>query len=238
MFKNRILRLSAAFFTVILLFGLLAPAAMAKEKDNLIRVGMIQLKGYGDVDDNGDLSGVNVKYAYKLAQYANLNIQVFLFKNGKDTLAQLDAGKIDAMCNVIKTPEREKQSLFSSREIGSQAMCVFTDNKDTQYTYRNIHQLKSITFGAENVSKVKELFSTWCGQHGLQPAMKTYDNLDEIKAAVKSGHCGSDSRQSEYSGNVQQRPGSRQQIGSAPDLRLRECRHCPDYTLGNQCPQD
>ena len=187
MFKHRLPRLFALCILAALLTGLSVPACAAAAERPPIRVGVIRQNGYADADASGQMSGINVEYVYKIAQYANRSVQIILFKNGKTAMDQLDAGKIDAMCNIIKSPEREKKYLFSARELGSLAMCVFTAKNQTQYTYRNVAQLKQMTFGAENVSRVRELFSAWCGSHGFQPAIRTYDTLDEIRAAVASG---------------------------------------------------
>jgi signal transduction histidine kinase/CheY-like chemotaxis protein/ABC-type amino acid transport substrate-binding protein len=187
MYRNRGLRLFAVWSLVVLLLGLCAPAAEATTAGAPVRIGMIQQQGYADEGTDGQLSGINVEYAYKIGQYANFPVQIVLYKSGKEALEELDAGKIDIMSNIIKSPDREKKYLFASRELGSLPMCVFTSKTSRQYTYRNIQQLRNMTFGAESVSKVKDLFSVWCSNHGFQPHIRIYETLDGIEKALASG---------------------------------------------------
>lgn len=180
------------FFAVLLLgctlAALFTPGVLAAEDEKpYIRVGIIASNGYAQQNADGSLSGVNVEYAYRIAQYANVNIRVTLLKSGKDAIQMLDGGQIDMMCDVIKTPDREEKYLFSQREVGEISMCVYTAEDDRRFTYNNLEQLKTMTFGAEEVSKVRDVFTAWCREHGFEPEIRLYQTSDEIKAAIKDG---------------------------------------------------
>ena len=190
--KIKALRSCAAMILVFMLLtgltqGVLAAGTSASVLSPTIRVGIIKTNGYADEDENGDVSGVNPEYTYKLAQNANINIKIVLITSSKDALTMLDDGRLDMMCNVIKTAERENKYLFSENEIGSLPMCVFVKKDDQQYTYNNVDQLKKMTFGAEESSRVKDLFITWCVQHGFTPNIKMFSSIGDIKVAVNSG---------------------------------------------------
>lgn len=180
------------FFAVLLLSCtltvLFTPGVLAAEDEKpCIRVGIIASAEYARQNADGRLSGVNVEYAYRIAQYANINIRVTLLDSGKKALQMLDDGQIDMMCDVMKTPDREEKYLFSQHEVGEISMCVYTAEDDRRFTYNNLEQLKTMTFGAEEVSKVRDIFTAWCRQHGFEPQIRVYQISDEIKAAIKDG---------------------------------------------------
>ena len=116
-------------------------AADASFDSRVVRMGFIALKDNAEVDDDGVFSGINVENAYKIGQYANLNIDIILFPTGQEALTMLDEGKIDMMCNVIKTPDREGRYLFSEYEVGNVPMCVFVRRNDDRFSFGNTQQL-------------------------------------------------------------------------------------------------
>jgi ABC-type amino acid transport substrate-binding protein len=43
-----------------------------------VKVGMVEYPGYAFKDENGNLTGADVEYAYRIAQYANLRFKIVL----------------------------------------------------------------------------------------------------------------------------------------------------------------
>ena len=189
--RGRAARLSALLAAVCLLLSLCAVPALAADSGavsaRVVRVGMIDLKGYATRDALGNCSGVNAEYAYKIAQYADLQIQIVLVQSAKDALTMLDDGRIDAMCNVIQTPDRMEKYLFSEHAVGSIPMSVFTRKSDTRYAYDSVDQLKDMRFAVEENSKVKDTFLGWCAQHGFQPTLEVCADFSAVKRRVDSG---------------------------------------------------
>lgn len=176
--------LTLVFTMIISAVFLISPVHAEADETKIIKVGMIELNGYATQNADGTFTGANVEFAYKIAQYANLKIDIVLFKNGKDALYALDDGAIDMMCNVLKTADREEKYLFTEREIGSLPMCIFDRKDDTRHSYNNASQFDGITIGAEEGTKVKDYFVSWCEQQGVTPTMKYYDTLEDIKTAL------------------------------------------------------
>lgn len=159
------------------------PAAI----NRTIRIGFIDLPGYAVKTGPQTYTGVNAEYAYKIAQLANLNIQIQLYATGSTALEDLDKGRLDMMCNVIKTPARQEQYLFSEHEAGRMAMCVFVRKDEDRFHFGNIKQLVGMTFGAEQTSTVGSLFQNFCHSYGFEPEIRTFPTLGSIKDAVDSG---------------------------------------------------
>jgi len=163
-----------------------SPLVHAEENQRIIHVGLIDLQGYASENADGTFTGANVEFTYKIAQYANLNIQIKLFKSGKEALDELDQGTIDIMCNVLKTQDREEKYLFTDREIGSLPMSIFAREDDSRFSYNNTSQINEMIIGAESGTKVKDYFNDWCQNHGIAPVIKEYNSLLEIENAINA----------------------------------------------------
>jgi signal transduction histidine kinase len=180
-------RLGAFILVLCIFMGLVPGALAAGEQADTVKIGLINLKGYASKDSSGSIVGVNAEYAYRIAQYANLKIELVLFDSGPAALTALDNGEIDMMCNVIKTDQREAKYLFTENAVGSLAMCVFVGRNEGRFSYNYAEQLKSMTIGYEKDSKVADTFVSWCAQRGITPNLREYSSLADIKTAIDTG---------------------------------------------------
>ncbi len=177
-------------YMFLLLYFLLAvltipvSAADSLNEGRPIRIGFVSQKDYAEEKEDGTYSGINVEYAYKIGQYANLDVEIILFQTGAESLPFLENGTIDMMCSVIKTPDREQNYLFSEYEVGRTPLCVFVRRDDDRFSFGNVRQLAAMTFAAEENSKVRELFTSFCHNYGITPVIRMYANITEVKTAV------------------------------------------------------
>jgi signal transduction histidine kinase/ActR/RegA family two-component response regulator len=185
--KSKRWMLLSVILTMIISMICFPVTAVHAETAQTITVGMLEYAGYATQNEDGTYSGYNVEFAYKIAQYANFNINIVLFKTGKEELDALDNGTVDALCNVFKTDDREEKYLFSEREVGNLSMCVFCKEGDSRFSYGNTSQLGSITVGAEAGTKVKDNFLAWAELQEISPVIKEYNNLSEIEQAINDG---------------------------------------------------
>ena len=192
--ENTIMRKFFCFLSVLLLllYGVFSYSTTTWAGEHpgskkITRVGVIALNDYAEKDMDGDYSGINVEYAYKIAQYANLNIEIVLYQSGKTALDDLDNGRIDLMCNVVKTPAREEKYLFTEQPVGRLAMCAFVRKNDDRFSFGNNKQLAKMTFGSEQASTVGSLFTKYCSVYGITPKLKTFASLAQVKAALDAG---------------------------------------------------
>jgi len=179
--------LSVAAAAVVAVFCLLPIAAETDSSQPVIRVGIIEQTGYAVQNADGTFTGENVEYSYKVAEYADLKIQVVLVHSGSEALSMLDSGQLDIMCNVLKTPERELNYLFSDKGIDSIPSSLFISQSDSRYSYDNTDEISKMRIGAEESSQVRTNFSSWCSQHGIEPDLVLYQSLDEIETAIDAG---------------------------------------------------
>jgi signal transduction histidine kinase/ActR/RegA family two-component response regulator len=159
----------------------------ATPASRIIRIGFIDLKDYAVRNSDQTYEGITVEYAYKIAQYANLKIKVFLYKNGQQALNDLDHDQIDMMCNVVKNATREEKYLFTTHEVGRIAMCAFVRKDEDRFAFGNTAQLGTMTFGVEQDSMVQNQFRNFCSIYNITPKIQTFTNLEAIKNALNNG---------------------------------------------------
>ena len=76
-----------------------------------IRIGFYQEDGYYGFNQFGTRFGYNVDYMNRIAKINNWDID-YVDVSFADALKLLDQGKIDVVCSLGKSPEREKNMLF------------------------------------------------------------------------------------------------------------------------------
>jgi signal transduction histidine kinase/ABC-type amino acid transport substrate-binding protein/ActR/RegA family two-component response regulator len=181
--RNGRSRIAAMIVMVFAMIFSICPVH-GEDSASIITVGMLELEGYASQKEDGTYTGSDVEYAYKIAQYANLNIKIVLYQNGKEAIDDFENGRLDMLCNMFKTEERSEKYLFSEKEIGSLPLCVFTADDDSRYSYNNDEQINTMTIGAAEGDTAKELFQTWCQAHSINPHIQDYASIEDIKKAI------------------------------------------------------
>jgi signal transduction histidine kinase/ABC-type amino acid transport substrate-binding protein len=187
--KNRNLFSAVLFLCAAVLAAAWSAVPVSAEEpaeDKTVRIGIIAQNGYATLESDGSCSGANVELAYRMAQYANMKISIVLPLSGKEAMEMMDDGRLDIMCNVLKTPDREREYLFSEHEAGTNPMCVYV-KRDSRFEYNNVGQLKTMKFGAEESSKVREIFTEWCGKRDIRPDITIFPDTVSVSAAVDAG---------------------------------------------------
>lgn len=201
--KLLIFTLLPVFCLLLLLLSCGCPsvqAANTKPASTLIRLGVSEYPGYAYKDEEGNISGADVEYAYRLAQYADLDIQIVLIDEAEDYFGALNDHKVDMLFDAIKTPEREQKYLYAEREVGSTPLSVYVSNDDKRFEYGNVEQLKGLRFGSEAGSQVGPIFSAWGKMHGFTPSIIEYPTTEDVDKAmaakaVDAGLYGTDTKE-------------------------------------------
>ncbi len=152
-----------------------------------VKVGMVEYPGYAFKDENGNLTGADVEYAYRIAQYANLRFKIVLFPSTGDLLTSLDNNQVDMAFNAAKSPERQQKYLYARHEIGSTTMSVYVRNDDSRFEFGRSEQLRDKVFGTEKDNFSGTLFLEWCREHGFTPKVQEFTSIDALNAALKRG---------------------------------------------------
>ena len=152
-----------------------------------VTVGISEYPGYASLDDSGNLTGADVEYAYRIAQYANLRFKIVLINDAEDYFGALDSGRVDMLFDAIKTQDRMQKYLYASHEIGSTPMSVYVRPNDGRFEYGKSEQLAGKVYGTEKDSEVGLIFQKWCREHGFNVTIREYKSSNDIDAAILSG---------------------------------------------------
>ncbi len=97
-----------------------------------VRVGFFPLDGYQNKQGNRK-SGYGYDFLQLVRRFSNLNFEYIGYdKSWEENLEMLRNGEIDLMTGVHKTPEREKEFLFSY-PIGSNSINLYAREDETRY---------------------------------------------------------------------------------------------------------
>jgi signal transduction histidine kinase/ABC-type amino acid transport substrate-binding protein len=168
--------------------GVLPSAQAAKSNAHrTVKVAVLNNSTYADQDKNGVWSGMDVECMISVAQKAGFSVEFLDSSNDPDFLGNLDNGTYDIVADVVNTPEREKQYLFTDEVMGSINNTLAVRASDNRWDYGNIDQISDMKVGVLSSYANNADFRTWCGKHQIQPEIIEYENIDEMTAALQNG---------------------------------------------------
>ena len=182
------MRLRQCKKAITFLFVSLCASLLFCLEKKTIRVGIIEFPGFCYRGTDNEYRGIDVETTYKIAQNANLDVEIVPMVYSASVLIDaLEKGEIDVLCDMVHTPARLRKYLFSEQEVGHSYNSVYVRSDDNRLAYGDIEQLKKMTFGCEGSVATKEMFITWCNDHGFTPTMKYYPDYTETNDALEHG---------------------------------------------------
>ncbi len=98
----------------------------AEEQPEVLRVGFFAFSGYHTIGEDGHRTGYGYEFLQRLAIHAGWSYEYIGYDESyAAALDMLRNGEVDIVTSVSKTPEREKEFLFSNQDIGSNST-IFT----------------------------------------------------------------------------------------------------------------
>ena len=186
--KNLALLLLAAVCLLCgILFGNETCASAAPENLTTVRVGYFYNGDFMHKEDDGTFAGYDIEYYYTIAGYANWKIEFVEYKNLNDAQDAMEAGEVDIMSGLSKTPERESRFLISSQKMCTSHIAVQVRADDDRFTAGDLSTMTDLTCGILKGSNVVKLYTDWCTSSGLTPHVVEYNSLQERNAALASG---------------------------------------------------
>ena len=120
---------------------LLLPSAVAAAEDAAppthakVRVGYSVSGSMLYRDEDGHYLGYDALYLYEIARYTGWDYEFIPYTNWSQAVADVAAGRIDLLPTVLKTPEREKEMLFSLYPMASTHIGIIARPGDARYVY-------------------------------------------------------------------------------------------------------
>lgn len=160
------------------------PIFAANDEADTVHIGMIGFPGYAEKDEEGNISGADVEYAYKIAETAGIKIKIDILSDTDDYFNSLEDGRVDMLFNVAKTSEREQKYLYAQNENGRSPLTVCVRKDDDRFGYGNAEEMKDILFGILRNDYSAEIFKKWCEEHDFTPHIREYPDLDSLNKAL------------------------------------------------------
>jgi len=186
--KRRIpaFRMIACFLAVICLAVQAAFPAFAEGSGRqTVKVAVLNHSTYANQNASGEWSGLDVECMISIAQKAGFDLQFIDSTTDPDFLGGLDDGRYDIVADVVETPERAREYLFTEEAIGSTNSTMAVRADDDRWDYGNIEQLSRMKVGVIASYAHNAAFRAWCAEHGVAPAITEYQDVEQMTAALR-----------------------------------------------------
>lgn len=175
--------------SAILLLLSACPAAYADPQvQEVIRVGFFAFPGYHSIESDGRRSGYGYEFLQRLAVHAGWTYEYLGYEGSyADSLEMLRRGEVDVVTSVSKTPEREKEFLFSDQSIGvnSTIFTVKAGNRDIVEDDYSTYD--GVTVGMLEGNSKNENFERFAEEHGFTFQARYFEEQDELTEALQNG---------------------------------------------------
>ncbi len=177
-------RFTAFVLTLMTLMMLMCGAARAKET---VRVGYFAFSGYHEMAEDGSLSGYGYEFLQKLATHTDWVYEYIGYdKSYSDALDMLRRGEVDIVTSVSKTPEREKEFLFSDQPIGTNATMMTVKAGNHSIEPGDYSTYNGIKVGMLDGNSKNKNFEDFAAEHGFEYEPVMYEGEAELAAALQA----------------------------------------------------
>ena len=181
-------RLASLLLLLLLAFHGLAFTGLAQEAEpekQPLRVGLYYTGGSGEIEELKEAHGYDLEYLQALAQYTGWTYD-YVTGSWSDCLAWLEAGEIDLLGFVQKTPERADALGYPSLPMAVTSGLLVTGSQSRVEDV--VQKLKDgITVGLGKGNAFNEEFRAYCAENGYQVTYVEFDSLDALSPALERG---------------------------------------------------
>lgn len=203
------LRCSSLLLALCVLVCLLLPAVAEAEDDappmhTKVRVGYSASGSMLYQEADGSYHGYDALYLYEIARYTGWDYEFVPYTNWSQAVDDVAAGRIDLLPTVLKTPQREKEMLFSLYPMASTSIAVIARPDDTRYVYGDIGGTDGARVGVREQTADTKAFYQWAKKNGLSFSVADYNDRGDLLAALRAGDI--DLAATSYAGEAQKFP--------------------------------
>ena len=183
--KKRLL----SFVLAALLLGTLWPAALAAEPaEDVLRVGFFAFSGYHVIGEDGRRSGYGYEFLQRLAIHAGWTYEYVGYDGSyADALDMLRDGQVDVVTSVSRTPERQKEFLFSDQDIGVNSTILTVKAGDQTIVAGGYATYDGMTVGMLEANSKNANFERFAAEHNFTFEPVYFAGQDELTAALQNG---------------------------------------------------
>lgn len=185
---------------------LMADSAAADDGSSrrVVRVGYSSSGSMLYRDSDGSYRGYDALYLYEVARYTNWTYEFVPYDDWSKAVADVAAGRIDLLPTVIKTPQREKEMLFSLYPMASTSIALIKRAQDSRYVFGDIEGTRQALVGVREKTADMKLFREWAARNGIEYQQQEFRDRGDLLAALRSGAI--DLAATSYAGEAQRFP--------------------------------
>lgn len=163
----------------------------AKENQELqegkeIRVGYFNLSDYYQLDEDGEVGGMDAAYLSKISQYSNLSFTYVDCGTWANELKVLENHEIDLLGTMQWSKERENEYAMCSQSYGM-SVAELVGLPECDVIYEDYEKISSLTIGVvEGYVRLPD-FNQLCEEHNMHPNMIYYKTQEELLDALEKG---------------------------------------------------
>ena len=161
--------------------------AFGRRARKTVKVGVLNNTTYAAQDENGVWRGLDIECLIAISQKAGFDLEFIDSSNDPDFLGSLDKGTYDIVADVVQTPDRENNYLFTDEAIGNTLSTLAVRSDDDRWDYGNIQQISQMRLGVLSSYASNADFRAWCGKHDATPDITEYENIEQMTAALMNG---------------------------------------------------
>ena len=179
-----------SFLLAVMLLVMAMPGASAagSEEGEVLRVGFFAFSGYHVVDGDGRRSGYGYEFLQKLAIHAGWTYEYVGYDESyAQSLDMLRSGQVDVVTSVSKTPEREKEFLFSEQNIGYNSTILTVKAGNETVVEGDYATYDGITVGMLEANSKNANFERFAREHGFTFEPVYFVEQAELTGALQKG---------------------------------------------------
>ena len=186
--KIRLLCLMLAAFLPAMFCADALAKEQAAEQPEILRVGFFAFSGYHTIGEDGRRSGYGYEFLQRLAIHGGWSYEYTGYDSSyADALDMLRSGDVDIVTSVSKTPEREKEFLFSDQDIGVNSTILTVKSGNQDIVEGDYATYDGMTVGMLEGNSKNANFERFASQHRFTFQPVYFDEQDALTDALQSG---------------------------------------------------
>lgn len=151
---------------------------MAKETEDVVRIGIYDLPGFSEIQD-GNVAGYNYEYLCELAEITGWKYEFIQVEDYEAGLKRLEEQEIDLLAPAQKTQEGLSKYLYSDYDFGKQYTALVTEAGRTGLEYEEYRDFQGITVAVVKHSAYTENFKEYVQEHEFEVKYRYCDSTTQ-----------------------------------------------------------